>query len=208
MKLLDHIGSDSAKSISQMLMPYAMGVYKSNFNSSTTFDISKERLVVFGMKDLYSGESSSNMDVYIWQVMGLIWGEVLRRHAVNPDGRIFVMIDEAHALLSHPNASAWIDRFARRFRKRGALLWLATQQVMEFLSSQMGRTILGVVGNVFIMNQKEQVVKTVADVFELSPGITNLLTQLGTGHGILRTQSETVQLYIPTPPGWGIYGDR
>ena len=206
-KLLEHIGSDSAKSIAQMLMPYATGVYKSNFNSATTFDISKERLVVFGMKDLYSGESSSNMDVYIWQVMGLIWGEVLRRHSVNPTGRIFVMIDEAHALLSHPNAAAWIDRFARRFRKRGALLWLATQQVAEFLSSPLGRTILGVVGNIFIMNQKEQVVKMVSEVFELSPSITKLLPELGTGHGILRTQSETVQLFIPTPPGWGIYGN-
>jgi len=59
--------------------------------------------------------------VYLWQVMGLMWSEVLRRNEGRPEVANHVMLDEVWALLRTPWGAAAIENMARRFRKcRGA----------------------------------------------------------------------------------------
>ena len=73
--------SPEALSMSQMLAQYVgHGVYASYFNRPTTFNIRDEQLVIFGLKHVNTHSSSSQLRVYLWQILGLIWSEVLGRY--------------------------------------------------------------------------------------------------------------------------------
>ncbi|MHB8087281.1 MAG: TraG/VirB4 family ATPase [Anaerolineaceae bacterium] len=187
-----------------MLEPYSKGVYSSYFNSQTTFDIRDEHLVVFGFENVNAHENSDRLRVYLWQVMGLIWGEILRRHRADPLTANHVMMDEVWALLSAPGGAVAIENMARRFRKRRASLWMATQQVGEFLDSKDGQRILSIVGNTFLMEQRPVEARKIQSCLELSEGVTSALTRLGTGHGVLLMPQGSVRVYVAVPDAWRV----
>jgi type IV secretory pathway VirB4 component len=202
-RILETTPSPTSKSLAEMLRPYAQGVYASYFNTPTTFDIAEEQLVIFGLQHV--NDMSDQLRVYLWQVMGLIWGEVIRRNATDPQAIQHVMLDEVWKLLEAPGGAGAVENMARRFRKRRTALWLATQQVGEFLDAPAGRRILSVVGNTILMEQRPVEAKRLQATFDLSDYMTDSLHRLGTGHGVLVTPEGNLRIWIAAPEGWGIY---
>jgi hypothetical protein len=202
-RILETTPSPTSKSMAEMLRPYAQGVYASYFNTPTTFDITEEQLVIFGLQHV--NDMSDQLRVYLWQVMGLIWGEVIRRNATDPQAIQHVMLDEVWKLLEAPGGAGAVENMARRFRKRRTALWLATQQVGEFLDSPAGRRILSVVGNTILMEQRPVEAKRLQATFDLSDYMTDSLHRLGTGHGVLVTPEGNLRIWIAAPEGWGVY---
>jgi hypothetical protein len=202
-RILETTPSPTSKSMAEMLRPYAQGVYASYFNTPTTFDITEEQLVIFGLQHV--NDMSDQLRVYLWQVMGLIWGEVIRRNAADPQAIQHVMLDEVWKLLEAPGGAGAVENMARRFRKRRTALWLATQQVGEFLDSPAGRRILSVVGNTILMEQRPVEAKRLQATFDLSDYMTDSLHRLGTGHGVLVTPEGNLRIWIAAPEGWGVY---
>ncbi len=202
-RILETTPSPTSKSLAEMLRPYAQGVYASYFNTPTTFDITEEQLVIFGLQHV--NDMSDQLRVYLWQVMGLIWGEVIRRNATDPQAIQHVMLDEVWKLLEAPGGAGAVENMARRFRKRRTALWLATQQVGEFLDSPAGRRILSVVGNTILMEQRPVEAKRLQATFDLSDHMTDSLHRLGTGHGVLVTPEGNLRIWIAAPEGWGVY---
>ena len=82
--------------------------------------------------------------MYLWQILGLIWSEVLGRYMKDHSTANNVMLDEVWALLKAPGGVGAIENRARRFRKRKAGLWMATQEVREFLDSGDTKKILSI----------------------------------------------------------------
>ena len=153
--ILEHMG-EAGRSLSAGLKPYATGVYSQFFGSQSTLDIVDERLVVFGLSDVSSSSSAEvRLSAYLWQVMSIIWSETVRRHRENPGHVTDVFLDEVWALLRAPGGGDAIENMARRYRKRNGVLWMATQEVDEFLHSQVGQRILKVVGVTALMSQTE-----------------------------------------------------
>ena len=192
-------------SLATMLDPYANGVYAKQFNNHTTFDINNEKLVVFNLKDVNESNSIDRMRVYLWQVMGWIWGEVLRRHAIEPDVPNHIMIDEVWKLLSAPGGAAAIENMARRSRKRRASLWMATQESSEFITSEEGVKIMSIIGNKFIMAQEPMEAERLRQILKLSSGVTDYITSLKTGSGLLITPDNMHNIYVAVPEGWRAY---
>jgi len=202
-RILETSPSPTSKSLAEMLRPYAQGVYASYFNTPTTFDITEEQLVIFGLQHV--NDLSDQLRVYLWQVMGLIWGEVVRRNAADPQAIQHVMLDEVWKLLEAPGGAGAVENMARRFRKRRTALWLATQQVGEFLDAPVGRRILSVVGNTILMEQRPVEAKRLQGTFALSDYMAESLQRLGTGHGLLVTPEGNLRIWIAVPEGWGVY---
>jgi hypothetical protein len=203
-RILERQTNSVGPSLAEMLQPYASGLYARYFNAATTFDIRNERLVVFGLANVNAHDTSNLLRVYLWQVMGLIWGEVLRRNAVDKTLANHVFMDEVWALLSAPGGAAAIENMARRFRKRRAALWMATQEVGEFIGSEEGRRILSIVGNTYLMGQRPTEARRIQAVFELSDGLTDHLTHLGTGHGLLVMPENVLRIWAAVPDEWNV----
>ena len=202
-RILEAAPSQAAKSLAEMLRPFAQGVYAGYFNTPTTFDLAEERLVVFGLQHV--NDLSDTLRVYLWQVMGLIWGEVVRRNAASPEAAQHVMLDEVWKLLEAPGGAGAVENMARRFRKRRTALWMATQQVGEFLDSPGGKRILSVVGNTLLMEQRPVEAGRLQQTLQLSDAMAEGLQRLGTGHGLLVTPQGSLRLWIAVPEAWGVY---
>ena len=198
-----------ALSMSQMLAQYVgNGVYASYFNRPTTFNIRDERLVIFGLKHVNTHSSSSQLRVYLWQILGLIWSEVLGRYMKDQDTANHVMLDEVWALLKAPGGVGAIENMARRFRKRKAGLWMATQEVREFLDSADAKKILSIVGNTFLMDQRPMEASLLQNLYSLPEGTENVLTHLGTGRGLMVLPDKILRVSVNVPGEWHSYQVR
>lgn len=193
------------QSLYQMLLPYVQGVYANYFNKATTFNIRDEKLVIFGLKTVNTHSSSNQLRVYLWQILGLIWSEVLSRYAGDKTTANNVMLDEVWALLKAPGGASAIENMARRFRKRRAGLWLATQEVGEFLDSPDAKKILSIVGNTFLMDQRPTEARLLQNIYSLSDDMTAHLTRLGTGKGIMMLPEKTLRVSVAVPKEWHSY---
>jgi len=206
-RVLAQSRNSEARSLAEMLHPYSEGLYAQYFNTPTTFNIRDERLVVFGMRHVNESGTwnDQELQVYLWQVMGLLWGEVLRRNQAYPEVANHVMLDEVWALLRTPGGAAAIENMARRFRKRRAALWMATQQIGEFLEKEHGRQILSVVGTKFLMGVSPFEAQRMQNPFELSDFLMDLLTQLGHGRGLLQMPNAVLRVSVRIPKELGLY---
>ena len=198
--------NQDAYSMSQMLAQYVgNGVYASYFNRPTTFSIRDERLVIFGLKHVNTHSSSNQLRVYLWQILGLIWSEVLGRYMKDQSTANNVMLDEVWALLKAPGGVGAIENMARRFRKRKAGLWMATQEVREFLDSGDTKKILSIVGNTFLMDQRPTEASLLQDLYSLPARTENVLTHLGTGRGLMVLPEKILRVSVSVPKEWHSY---
>ena len=195
-----------SESLYQMLTPYVNGgVYSNYFDKATSFNIRDERLVIFGLQNVNSHANSNQLRVYLWQILGLIWSEVLWRFAEDKTVANNVMLDEVWALLKAPGGVGAIENMARRFRKRRAGLWLATQEVGEFLDSPDAKKILSIVGNTFLMDQRPTEARLLQNIYTLPDSFVTQLTHLGTGHGLMMLPDKTLDVSVIIPPEWHSY---
>jgi len=206
-RILAQLKRPEAASLSEMLHPYTHGLYKEYFNIQTTFDVRKERLVVFGMRHVNDSGTwdDQELQVYLWQVMGFIWSEVLRRNLENPRAANHVMLDEVWALLRAPGGAAAIENIARRSRKRRAALWMASQQIGEFLEKEHGRKILSIVGTKLLMGVSPFEANRMRDPFELSDYLIDTLTKLGYGEAMLQMANAVLKVWIRSPKELELY---
>jgi conjugal transfer ATP-binding protein TraC len=197
--ILEHMG-EAGRSLAAGLKPYATGVYSQFFGSQSTLDIVDEKLVVFGLSDVRSSSSAEvRLSAYLWQVMSIIWSETVRRHRENPNHVTDVFLDEVWALLRAPGGGEAIENMARRYRKRNGVLWMATQEVDEFLHSQVGQRILKVVGVTALMSQTDYAASELQRLLRLSDLIRNSLVDLPTGKLVLKLPMGTkiVRTLVP-----------
>jgi len=202
-RVLTQQGDSISTSLANMIHPYSEGCYSSYFNTTTTFDIKDERLVIFGLKEVSQAKDKTQAQVYMWCIMSLIWGEILRRNHADPTMTNHVILDEVWLLMKLPGGGDAVENMARRFRKRRACLWMGTQTIGEFLDSNEGRNILSIASNVFMMKQGNIEIDRVQSILRFSDSVKNAVPGLETGEGILVTPAGTVRLMIMVPQYWG-----
>jgi hypothetical protein len=197
--VLEHMG-ETGLSLVAGLKPYASGVYSQFFNTPSTLDISNERLVVFGLGDIHRSSSADiRKRAYLWQVMSIIWAETVSRHRKNPAHITDVFLDEVWALLKAPGGGEAIENMARRYRKRQGILWMATQEVDEFLHSEVGRRILKIVGTTVLMSQSEYAADDLQKLLHFSDYIRNMLVEMPTGKSVIKLPvgTKVIRTFIP-----------
>ena len=96
-----------------------------------------------------------------------------------------VYVDEAWVILKHKETADFIEQLARRARKRGVRLVLASQNTEEFTSTSQGRATLNSCGTAIIMKQSPMSVDKVIEFFKLSKGTRDFLLQARKGEAIL-----------------------
>jgi hypothetical protein len=175
-------------------------VYASYFNTPSTLDVTDERLVVFGLGDVHASSASDvRKRAYLWQVMSIIWAETVRRHNENSDHITDVFLDEVWALLKAPGSGEAIENMARRYRKRHGILWMATQEVDEFLHQKVGQRILKIMGSTMLMSQTDYAADQLQDLLHFSDYIRSLLVKMPTGKAVMKLPvgTKVVRNYVP-----------
>jgi type IV secretory pathway VirB4 component len=96
-----------------------------------------------------------------------------------------VYIDEAWTMLKYEETANFIENLARRARKRGVRLVIATQLPDELISSPQGRAILNCCGTAILMKQSPISVDKVIEYFKLSEGTRDFLLKAQPGEALL-----------------------
>ncbi|MCC6192523.1 MAG: ATP-binding protein [Anaerolineales bacterium] len=188
-----------SQALAQVLLQYAYGLYADLFNQPTTVDVGQAPLVVFGMRSLRENVERTLAPVFAWQVLRLVWNEVVAGGAAQP---VHLFIDEAWYLLEQPGAAHRLERMARSFRKYNAALHLATQDTHRLVSSPEARVIAEIARIKMLFGQEsDSAVRRLGDLFGLSPAEQSDLLHVRKGEGLLLFGNDVrLPLYVAVNP--------
>jgi hypothetical protein len=188
-----------SRELAQVLLPYARGLYADLFNQPTTVDARTTPFMVFGLRSLRENVERSLASVCVWQILQLVWNEVVAGGAEQP---IHLFIDEAWYLLEQPGAAQRLERMARSFRKYNAALYLATQDAHRLIGSPEARAIAEIARLKMLFGQEsESAVRGLGDLFGLTAAEQADLLRVRKGEGLLVLNHATrLPLYVAVNP--------
>jgi hypothetical protein len=207
---LIELGGEHALTLASALYPMARGMESEAFNCQTSIDVRSNPFVVFGLRTVQEAMKPRR----IRQIQQFTWNQMLRqqptRQAVEQGfKRTIEIVDEAWYLLQNDDTARDVAERARRFRKKNAALFLATQFADDFAANRHAGTILSLASTHLLFLQQATSVDRIAALFKLNDAEKMQLTRLDPGQYFLKTNRLRMLMYKPVPPSrHGLYTTR
>jgi type IV secretory pathway VirB4 component len=114
-----------------------------------------------------------------------------------------VVLDEAHLVTNDRDAGRLLERLVRQARHQFGGVWMLSQKVDEFVSTELGRTLAAVAATKIVLGQEDIVAAQAREVFQLSETEAGAITPPVAGQAVViaGTQRAVVQL-MPSPVLW------
>jgi type IV secretory pathway VirB4 component len=113
-------------------------------------------------------------------------------------GRLIVVVDEAHRITIDPDAGEVLGQLVRQARKHGAGVWMCSQQVQDFVGTDLGRTLVATAATKVILGVEEAALAGVRDVFGLGDAEIAAINPPAQGRAVLLSGAErTVVAFVP-----------
>jgi hypothetical protein len=107
-----------------------------------------------------------------------------------------VLVDEAWMLLPYPEAVDFLNKMARRARKRNVSLAIISQRFQDFYEKPEAQAVLTSSDTKLFLAQDKSEIQYVKEVFKLSEGEANFLVTCQRGEGLLKVGADTAILKI------------
>ncbi len=107
-----------------------------------------------------------------------------------------VLVDEAWMLLPFPEAVDFLNKMARRARKRNVSLAIVSQRFQDFYEKPEAQAVLTSSDTKLFLAQDKSEIQYVKEVFKLSEGEANFLVTCTIGEGLLKVGGDTAILQI------------
>ena len=107
-----------------------------------------------------------------------------------------VIVDEAWMLLPFPEAVDFLNKMARRARKRNVSLAIISQRFQDFYEKPEAQAVLTSSDTKLFLAQDKSEIEYVTEVFKLSEGESNYLITAQVGEGLLKVGNDTAILKI------------
>jgi hypothetical protein len=146
---------------------------------------------VFQIRDL--AEELRPLAIHL--IAGFVWNRVRRSRRPRQ-----LIVDEAAALLAHPEGGAFLARMARRARKYYLGLVTITQKVADLTDCEHGDTILTNSDMVLLLKQKAEIIEAADARFRLTQEERQLLLGADKGEGLLFVRGNRVPIQIVPSP--------
>ncbi|MGB9792356.1 MAG: VirB4 family type IV secretion system protein [Thermacetogeniaceae bacterium] len=191
-------GKPGAERLADAMLPLLSGGSVGMFDGQTTVFLQDAQFICFNLRPL-GDDFSRFIGVYatlswLWQVFAQKGGKSIPK---------CVAIDEAWMFLRHPDAAGYLETLARRGRKHGCAVTIATQRFEEFEASEGGKAVINSCASILVLRQEEHAVDSVVSYFKLASGCADLLSRARAGQGILRVSGSTTAVQVqPAPFEW------
>jgi hypothetical protein len=131
-------------------------------------------------------------------VLGWAWTRRTRSRDADPSSpdRQLLVVDEAHLLLDDPAAADLLAQFARRARKYGVALDVATQRLADFLNHPAGQAVLANAAGKLLLGCEDHDRAAIADGLGLTDAEAALLRPGQPGDGLLLTPDRRTPIRI------------
>ncbi len=175
--------AERARKIQERLSYYCKGSLAQIFNRRSTFELG-ERPVGVGFKKIINSYAADITPALV-VVMSAIY-TLMTKARQSP---FLVVVDEASHLTSNPDAGQVLEQIARRGRKAGMGVWMASQELGDFLDTHLGKALSAVSSTKWILGCQEETLKEVGETFGLNPEEMAALNPIRKGFGVLLSDS-------------------
>ncbi len=188
-RVLTEKEADRCRIITARLRRYTQGHRAKVFDRPSTFAVG-QRPVGIGLK-VFALSYGADLTPALAVVLTSILGALDRK-----EGRMIVVVDEAHRVTSDPDAGEVLGQLVRQARKYGAGVWMCSQRVDDFVETDLGRTLAATAATKLLLGAEEAAVEKVAEVFKLRPEEIAAISPMQQGRGILLSGGERSVVYV------------
>ena len=168
------------------------------FAQQTNVNI-KNRFVCFDILDL----GSQMMPIGMLTVLDNILNRITANRAAGRETYIF--IDEIYLLFQHEYSATFLFGLWKRVRKYGAFATGITQNVDDLLQSHTARTMLANSEFIIMLNQGSTDREELAKLLQISDDQLKHITNVETGHGLVKVGSDLVPFERKFPKNTELY---
>lgn len=131
-------------------------------------------------------------------LLSWIWEKFVKKNSEDKSkaSRKRVLVDEAWMLLPYPEAVDFLNKMARRARKRNVSLAIISQRFQDFYEKQEAQAVLTSSDTKLFLAQDKSEIAYLKEVFKLSEGEANFLVTCQRGEGLLKVGTDTAILKI------------
>lgn len=162
--------------------------------------------------DLLEGTSFINLDISNLEerfarplaqqiLLSWIWEKYVKKNSEDKAkaGKKRVLVDEAWMLLPYPEAVDFLNKMARRARKRNVSLAVVSQRFQDFYEKSEVQAVLTSSDTKLFLAQDKSEIQYIKEVFKLSEGEAAFLTTCSRGQGLFKVGEQTAIIeIIPT----------
>lgn len=164
---------------------------QTHLGKGVTQSLHDARLVNFNISQM---EEGFLRPIAYHVILNYLW-EHFVKNLDNATKKKFVYADEAWTLIDSDQTVSFLEKMARRARKRNAGLRLASQDFVRFVTNDKARGILQNTHSYLFLQQNKIDLKAIKENFDLSAGEINILFgNPDKGEGILRMGKSSVWL--------------
>ncbi|QHA38755.1 DUF87 domain-containing protein (plasmid) [Rossellomorea marisflavi] len=192
-----YVNEPKAERIIAVIKPYLRTGSKPIFDGQTflgrgvTTELHKARLINFNISKM---EQGGLREIAYHVILTFLWEHFIK-NIENANKKKIVYADEAWQLVDYEATVDFLERMARRSRKRNAGLRIASQDFVRILESRKARGILQNTYTFIFLKQNKIDLKSIKDNFDLSEGELGILFKNpDKGEGILRHGKSSVWL--------------
>lgn len=179
-----------ARGLADRIEKFVKGSLVGIFDHQTNFEI-RNQLTVFSIRDL----EDELRPIAMYLILDFIWTKVRR----NIKRRILI-VDEAWYMMKYPDSAAFLNSIAKRARKYYLGLTTITQDVEDFMSVDLGKTIIQNSSLQILLKQSTAAIDRIAEVFFLSEGERHFLLSAGVGEGLFFAGSAHAAIRVIASP--------
>lgn len=185
-KVLKGMAEEEAHGLARRLERYIMGSGAGVFNQASNFEINNP-FTVFSIRDLQ--EELKPLAMYL--MLDFIWTKIRKERK-----RRILVVDEAWYMMQSEDSAKFMYSIAKRARKYYLGLSTITQDVADFLNTDMGKAIISNSSIQMLMMQSPTAVDKLQEVFNLSDGEKNFLLNAEQGQGLFFAGSNHVGIQV------------
>lgn len=170
---------ENSKELAEILKGFLKGKTLGIFDCTSTIN-PNDQLLDFDLSDI-----NDEVTKFYASLVITAWITEKYMRNTNKFNKKSIHIDEAWTLIKHKETADFMEVLARKARKRGVSLVIATQSPDELLSSPQGRAILNNCDTALLMKQSPMSVDKVISHFKLAEGTREYLLNCSPGEGLL-----------------------
>lgn len=163
-----------ARGLADRIEKFVKGSLVGIFDAQTNIQI-RNPLTVFSIRDL----EEAIRPIAMFLILDFIWTRIRRDIK-----RRILVVDEAWYMMKFPDSAQFLSSIAKRARKYYLGVTTITQDVEDFLSVDIGKTIIQNSSLQVLLKQSPAAIDKVAEVFYLSEGEKHLLLAADIGEGL------------------------
>lgn len=185
-KTLVGMETEDALNLASRMERFVKGSLQGIFNQQSNVNL-KNPFTVFCIKEL----EDILRPVAMYIILDFVWQKIKKELK-----KRILIVDESWYLMKYPDSALFLYGLAKRARKYYLGLTTITQDVEDFLSSDLGKSIITNSSIQILMKQSPAAIDKVAQVFYLSQGEKNLLLSAPIGQGLFFAGNNHVSVRV------------